>query len=187
MTQAPTSFLRFSLTSLGVLLLAGLCIPLSAEAAWGWKSRRKAAAAASTSSTIVNHRVLEYAKPANTSILIDVSTQRAYFLVGGRVAISTPVSTARRGKWTPRGAFRITEKVRRGKVSSIYHVGMPYWMRLNQSAYGLHVGDLPGYPASAGCIRMSSAGARLFFDNAPRGTTVRVVNSLSSTRYAKAM
>jgi hypothetical protein len=46
-------------------------------------------------------------------IVVDNGAQRAYLLVDGRVAIETPVSTARAGEVTPRGTFRITQKVER--------------------------------------------------------------------------
>jgi lipoprotein-anchoring transpeptidase ErfK/SrfK len=110
-------------------------------------------------------------------VIVDVGAQRAYLLVDGRVAVTTPVSTARSGKHTPRGSFRITERIAKGKTSSIYGCEMPYWMRLNGSAYGLHVGELPGYPASAGCVRLPWAGARLMFQNTGRGTHVEIVDS----------
>ena len=57
---------------------------------------------------------------------------------------------------------------------------MPYWNRLDQSAIGLHTGQLPGYPASHGCIRMPDESARFMFDNASRGTTVQIVDALAA-------
>jgi len=38
----------------------------------------------------------------------------------------------------------------------------------------MHVGILPGYPASHGCIRMPSDGAKLFYDHIKVGTPVEV-------------
>ena len=32
---------------------------------------------------------------------------------------------------------------------------MPYFMRLSCGDFGMHEGDLPGYPASHGCIRLA--------------------------------
>ena len=57
---------------------------------------------------------------------------------------------------------------------------MPYWNRLDQSAIGMHTGQLPGYPASHGCIRLPDESARFIFDNAPKGTTVQVVDALAA-------
>lgn len=97
--------------------------------------------------------------------------------MNGKVAITSPVSTARPGKYTPRGTFTVTERVPAGKVSTIYGVQMPYWIRLGGSAYGMHAGYLPGYPASAGCIRLPSEGAQAIFSHTRSGTRVSIYSS----------
>jgi len=127
----------------------------------------------------IDHKLLKAAANSGASrqIIVDVSRQRAYLLIGDRVAIDTPVSTARSGKHTPRGTFKITQRVRSGKTSTIYGCSLPYWMRLDSSAIGMHIGDLPGYPASAGCIRLPFSVAPFVFDSTASGTTVRVVDS----------
>jgi lipoprotein-anchoring transpeptidase ErfK/SrfK len=127
--------------------------------------------------TIVNESVLARSDKRNTRVVIDVEKQRAFLLVDETVALEAPVSTARPGKSTPRGSFRMTERVRSGKVSTIYDVGMPYWMRLDGSLYGVHAGYLPGYPASAGCIRLPNDAAQIIFDNTRGGTRVNIYNS----------
>ncbi|MAS96364.1 MAG: hypothetical protein CMO55_24430 [Verrucomicrobiales bacterium] len=125
----------------------------------------------------INPAILSQSTGRNTRVVIDVADQRGYLLVDGKIAVDTPVSTARPGKWTPRGSFSISEKVRSGKVSTIYGVEMPYWMRLSGSAYGVHAGHLPGYPASAGCIRLPSSAAQVIYDNTSYGTRVNVYSS----------
>jgi len=115
----------------------------------------------------------------NTRIIVDVGAQRAFISVDGLVIGDMPVSTARSGKYTPRGTFCITQK-KVDKVSTIYHVALPYWMRLDQSAIGLHVGDLPGRPASAGCIRLPEKVAQKLFSHVQSGTPVDVVDTWSS-------
>ncbi|MEO0413725.1 MAG: L,D-transpeptidase [Verrucomicrobiota bacterium] len=127
----------------------------------------------------IYYDVLAESNRSNTSVVIDVADQKSFLLVNGRTAAVSPVSTARPGKYTPRGSFRITERVRSGKISTIYNVGMPYWMRLNSSAYGMHAGHLPGYPASAGCVRMPTDMAQLFYDNTQSGTRVNIYSSWS--------
>jgi len=127
----------------------------------------------------MNERVLRNAAGSAIRIVVDIDAQRAFLLVGDRIAIETPISSARAGKETPRGTFRITEKVERNKVSTIYGVALPYWMRLDGSAIGLHVGALPGLPASAGCIRLPEEVAQLFFKYAKSGTTVQILNRLA--------
>jgi lipoprotein-anchoring transpeptidase ErfK/SrfK len=112
-----------------------------------------------------------------TRVVVDVSRQRAYVLIDGRIAIDTAISTARAGKYTPRGSYTITEKVRSGKHSTIYGCEMPYWQRLGDSPIGLHIGDLPGYPASAGCVRLPYSVAPVIFDATKSGTKVKIVDS----------
>ena len=136
-------------------------------------------AATPASSVKVNEALLAGASRSSSRVIVDISRQKAYLLVGGKVAVTSPVSTARPGKYTPRGTFSITQRVPQGKVSTIYHVEMPYWMRLGGSAYGMHAGYLPGYPASAGCIRLPSEGARQIFTHTRSGTRVSVMSSWS--------
>lgn len=127
----------------------------------------------------VNHAILAQCNGKNSKVVVDIADQKAFLLVNGTIAVKSPVSTARPGKRTPRGSFRISEKVRSGKVSTIYNVTMPYWMRLGGSPFGLHAGYLPGYPASAGCVRMPSKYAKIFYDNTRVGTRVTIYNSWS--------
>ena len=125
----------------------------------------------------VNPAVLSQSTRSNTRVVIDVADQRGYLLVNGAIAVDTPVSTARPGKWTPRGSFSMSQRVRTGKVSTIYGVEMPYWMRLSGSVYGVHAGHLPGYPASAGCIRLPVSAAQVIYDNTTYGTRVNIYSS----------
>lgn len=125
----------------------------------------------------INKELLAIETEADRRIIVDVQRQRAFLIVNDLIAIDTAVSTARRGKYTPRGEFPITEKIRSGKVSTIYHVYMPNWMRLGHSTVGMHTGDLPGYPASAGCIRLPQSVAPILFEHVERGVQVSVVDS----------
>jgi lipoprotein-anchoring transpeptidase ErfK/SrfK len=51
---------------------------------------------------------------------------------------------------------------------------MKWFLRLTEDGAGMHVGILPGYPASHGCIRQSVDGAKLFYDYTKVGTPVDV-------------
>ena len=115
---------------------------------------------------------------AGRRVVVDVKAQRAWLFVAGRLAFETPVSTGTKGRRTPCGTFTITEKMRQGKRSTLYKSPMPFWNRLDESAIGLHTGNLPGYPASHGCIRLPGESARFLFDHAPKGTRVEIVESL---------
>lgn len=124
----------------------------------------------------VDSQLLDARRDGEKKVIVDVANQRAYLLIDNQIAIDTAVSTARSGKETPRGTFKITERVAEGKTSTIYGCDLPYWQRLDGSAIGLHVGDLPGYPASAGCIRLPHSIAPTLFANTQSGVTVEVVD-----------
>ncbi|MEY4483533.1 MAG: hypothetical protein RL693_985, partial [Verrucomicrobiota bacterium] len=112
-------------------------------------------------------------------IIVNIGAQRAYLVKDGQIAFETPISSGRGPRMTKRGTFTITEKVRSGKMSTIYKCPLPGWMRIGDLPIGMHQGDLPGYPASHGCIRMPLESALFIFDHAPKGTTVQIVDSWS--------
>jgi lipoprotein-anchoring transpeptidase ErfK/SrfK len=121
---------------------------------------------------VIRHDML--ASGGSNQVIIDLADQRAYVFVNGQVAIDTPISTAAAGMTTPTGTYSITEKVRSGKISTIYHVAMPNWMRLGSTAVGMHTGYLPGYPASHGCVRLPGSVAPYIFDVTRYGTRVEI-------------
>jgi LysM repeat protein len=131
---------------------------------------------------VINTKVLGSASAGKTThVVVDLKAQRAYLWVDGRVAIDTPISAGKQGHATPVGTFRMTERVASGKKSNLYNdAPMPYWMRLDQSAVGLHVGEVPGKPASHGCIRLPAPIAPLIFKHTQKGTVVRVVPQWST-------
>lgn len=136
------------------------------------------------------------------SIVINLSTQEAYFYKGGKLAGMSPVSTGREGYNTPSGSFHIIQK-NPNHVSNLYGnfvddngkvveanissrdrapagshfegAPMPYFMRVT-GAVGMHQGFLPGVPDSHGCIRMPKEMAQIFFENAPLGTPVQITH-----------
>jgi len=136
------------------------------------------------------------------SIVIKRSEQKAYFYKGQQLVGMSPIATGKSTHTTPAGRFKITQKSPNHK-SSLYGVirdtstgqvvnadadtrkhragpgqvfenaPMPYFMRFN-GAIGMHVGHLPGYAASHGCVRMPEPMAKKFFENAQIGTPVTV-------------
>ncbi len=127
----------------------------------------------------IHHDVLSSGSASSSQVIIDLASQRGYLLMNGRVAIDTPVSTAAAGMVTPTGTYTITEKVRSGKMSTIYHCAMPNWMRLGGTSYGMHTGFLPGYPASHGCVRLPGYVAPYIFDHTRSGTRVAIRSTWS--------
>ena len=145
----------------------------------------------------------ETARPhsGKAAILIDLSEQRAVLTQGGVRVAETSISTGREGHSTPVGHFHVIRKdidhrsslygeyvdakghtvmtnvdVRKNqKPPNSHYLGaaMPYFLEFSPG-YGLHEGNRPGYPASHGCVRLSSRMARQFYDASPIGTPVTI-------------
>ena len=111
---------------------------------------------------------------AEIRVVVSIRNQSAWLLEGNRILVTSPVSTARKGMHTPTGNFTVSEKDV-SHISTIYHVPMPFYMRLSGEPFGMHEGYLPGYPASHGCIRMPKEKAVMFFKNVNIGTSVRIL------------
>lgn len=110
----------------------------------------------------------------DTLVTVDLSSQRAWVTKQGRIINHTSVSTGREGYGTPAGRYVITDK-HTSHVSTLYHVNMPWFMRLNCGAIGLHSGYVTGRPASHGCIRLPYEKAKEFFHQVRVGDEVQIV------------
>ena len=94
---------------------------------------------------------------------------------GIRVAYSS-ISSGTKGRSTPTGVFTILEKEVTHFSNKYHHAPMPFMQRLTWQGVALHGGDLPGYPASHGCIRLPREFAKRLYSLTTRGTTVVVVD-----------
>jgi len=99
---------------------------------------------------------------------------------GIRIGAST-CSTGRPGHSTPAGVFVILQKDKNHHSSTYNNAPMPYMERLTWQGIALHAGNLPGYPASHGCVRMPLEFAKLLFGVTTLGTPVIVADSATAT------
>jgi ankyrin repeat protein len=111
--------------------------------------------------------------PEKLHIEISLAMQSVALVKDGVPIYHARCSTGRAGYSTKRGEFVITNKERNHR-STIYHVEMPYFMRLSCLDFGMHAGYVPNHPASHGCIRLPEDTARKFFSEIPVGTLVTV-------------
>lgn len=85
----------------------------------------------------------------------------------GRKLYEWRVSTARKGKITPVGQWRGAQYLSKNHRSSLYNnAPMPYAIFFNGN-YAIHGTDQVkklGRPASAGCVRLDTANARILFN-----------------------
>ncbi|WP_129792666.1 L,D-transpeptidase family protein [Sphingosinicella sp. CPCC 101087] len=130
----------------------------------------------------------ERAQSGEVEIVVSVPLQRAYVYRGGVLIGVTTVSTGRRGHDTPVGTFAILQK-RREHYSNLYNnAPMPFMQRLTWDGVALHAGQIPGHPASHGCIRLPLAFARHLFAATQLGGSVHVTDiAPSSPEIALAM
>ena len=146
-------------------------------------------------------RVLDMMTQDNSHVVVSISRQRAYLMVGDQIGIDSPISSGKAGHETPTGSFTIQEKdpdhrssiygafcdknrriVRAGvsllidsAPSGTHFIGAPMlWFCRFDEGVGMHVGILPGYPASHGCVRLPADIAPLIYNKVKVGTPVEV-------------
>ena len=152
---------------------------------------------------VINKAIYDSLSPNHSRVVVNLTKQRAYLLAGDQIAVDTPISSGKRAGTTPTGSFRVMEKDKdhrsniygdfkdksgrtvRGGVSvridsapsGTHFVGAPmkWFMRLTGDGVGMHIGILPGYPASHGCVRMLPLSAEMFFQRVKVGTPVEVM------------
>ena len=119
-------------------------------------------------------------------LIVSLANQRAVLYRNGLPIGITTVSTGRPGHRTPTGIFTVLERDA-VHYSSLYNSApMPHMQRLTWAGVALHGGDLPGYPASHGCIRLPREFARLLFGVTRLGMTVVITNNAAVPRVAPA-
>src|SRR5581483_3674559 len=150
----------------------------------------------------VTPRVYDRLTPDNSRIIVSLSKQRAWLMLDEETAIDAPISSGKAAGMTPTGKFTVLEKdpdhrsniygafcdernriVREGVSTHIdsapsgtHFVGAPmkWFMRLTEKGVGMHVGILPGYPASHGCVRLPADIAKMIYDKVKIGTHVDI-------------
>ena len=150
----------------------------------------------------INKELEAVVNQGNSHLRISLSKQRVYLMTGDQVYIDAPISSGKAGHSTPRGSFSVLEKDadhrssiygnfvdRKGRVvragvstridsapSGTHYEGAPMWWfcRLTNGGVGMHIGILPGYPASHGCIRLPAEIAPIIYSRVRIGTRIVV-------------
>jgi L,D-transpeptidase catalytic domain len=105
-------------------------------------------------------------------IIVSIPDQIMHVYRNGiRVAAST-CSTGKPGHRTPTGVFKILQKDKHHRSSTYSNAPMPNMNRLTWSGIALHAGNLPGYPASHGCVRLPMQFSEMLFGITRLGVTV---------------
>jgi L,D-transpeptidase catalytic domain len=113
-------------------------------------------------------------------MIVSLPEQTLYVYRNGvRIGRST-ISSGKPGHRTPIGVFTILEK-NVEHTSSIYKgAPMPYMERLTWGGVAMHAGNLPGYPASHGCVRLPFDFAKKLYTVTGKGTTVIVIDGTAA-------
>lgn len=113
------------------------------------------------------------------TVIVSIPQQLVHVYRNGiRMAVST-CSTGRPGHATPTGVFVVLQKDRNHHSSTYNNAPMPNMNRLTWSGIALHAGDLPGYPASHGCVRLPMAFSADLFGVTHLGTPVIIAGAAS--------
>ncbi|HVL91449.1 MAG TPA: L,D-transpeptidase [Actinomycetota bacterium] len=122
--------------------------------------------------------------PLGKAIEVSIADQRLTAWENGKIAHRFKVSTARPGKKTPKGHFRIKLKAKR-YWSRQFQVWMPdaLWFHGDYFIHSLPYrsnpsnrtgADMLGIPVSAGCVRLGVVESKVIYDWASVGTPVWV-------------
>jgi hypothetical protein len=114
----------------------------------------------------------EVAPDGPVLVYVDLTRQRAtVYRNGVRIGVST-ISSGKEGHETPTGVFTILEKNVVHHSKTYDDASMPFQQRLTWMGVAMHAGNLPGYPASHGCVRLPMEFAKRLFEVTPMGGTV---------------
>jgi len=105
-------------------------------------------------------------------VLVSIPQQTMHVYRNGILIGRSSVSSGRKGNSTPPGVFDILEKKQTHYSKSYNNAPMPNMQRLTWSGIAMHSGQLPGYPASHGCIRLPYDFSALLFVATSKGGTV---------------
>jgi len=117
----------------------------------------------------------ELSARGEVEVVVSIDEQKAYVFRGEKLIGVTTVSTGKKGHRTPTGSFTILQKNRRHFSNLYNNAPMPNMQRLTWDGIALHAGQLPGYPASHGCVRLPMEFSRLLFGATRLGGRVHIV------------
>ncbi|MEA3418828.1 MAG: L,D-transpeptidase [Campylobacterota bacterium] len=174
---------------------------LSAANAKSYSEFKKGTNFPKTNEVFTNQKLLKKANGKNTKVKIDISEQRIKLYVNDKVAICSPATTGKKYKRTPKGNFKITEKIQnkrssifgklyrgkkmvykgdrrkyKGKYTRYQGAALKSWMRLTSDGIGIHGSKyIFRVPHSNGCVRVPYDVVGKIYSSVGTGTKVSVV------------
>jgi hypothetical protein len=119
-------------------------------------------------------------------VLVSIPQQTMHVYRNGILIGRSSTSTGSKGHDTPGGVFTILEKKQTHHSKKYDNAPMPNMQRLTWSGIAMHSGQLPGYAASHGCIRLPYDFSQLLFTATSKGGTVVVGDGKTPTPHLAA-
>jgi L,D-transpeptidase-like protein len=116
-------------------------------------------------------------------VLVSLPQQTMHVYRNGILIGRTSVSSGSKGHDTPPGVFTILEKKETHRSKKYDNAPMPYMQRLTWTGIAMHSGQLPGYAASHGCIRLPYDFSVLLYDATAKGGTVVIGDGKTPQPY----
>jgi len=116
-------------------------------------------------------------------VLVSIPKQTMHVYRNGILIGRSTVSTGSQGHATPCGVFSILEKKRVHYSKKYDNAPMPNMQRLTWTGIAMHSGNLPGYAASHGCVRMPYDFSQLLFSVTSSGGTVVIGDGKTPVPY----
>src|SRR5947207_6508462 len=91
--------------------------------------------------------------------ILSISNQHISVYNSSGLVTRSKVSTGMPGHRTPTGIFSIIGRERYHSSNIYSGAPMPFMQRITWSGVAMHLGVVPGYPASHGCIRLPAGSA----------------------------
>jgi len=105
-------------------------------------------------------------------VLVSVPQQTLHVYRNGILIGRSSISSGGQGHSTPAGVYTILEKEKTHRSKKYHDAPMPYMQRLTWSGIAMHSGQLPGYAASHGCVRLPYDFSTLLYTVTSNGGTV---------------
>jgi len=118
----------------------------------------------------------ELSTEGSALVIVNLDSQRLVMFRNGVPIGASTVSSGKTGHETPTGVFEILQKRQEHYSKTYNNAPMPNMQRLTWQGIALHAGQLPGYPASHGCVRLPLAFSKLLFGATSLGMTVVITS-----------
>ena len=120
--------------------------------------------------------------PAGPVVIIVSLPEQVLYVYRNGVRIGrTTISSGKSRHQTPTGVFTILQKNVKHTSNLFKGAKMPYMERLTWGGVAMHAGNLPGYPASHGCVRLPLDFAQKLYTVTSDGTTVIITDTQSKS------